>query len=46
MGWSSAEIDGLLKTLFLCDLPYCDPAGHPTLVQISFQELERKFGRK
>ncbi|MDE0859780.1 MAG: DNA mismatch repair endonuclease MutL [Akkermansiaceae bacterium] len=46
MGWSSAEIDGLLKTLFLCHLPYCDPAGHPTLVQISFQELERKFGRK
>ncbi|MDB4309512.1 DNA mismatch repair endonuclease MutL [Akkermansiaceae bacterium] len=46
MGWSQGEVDGLLKNLFACDLPYCDPAGQPTLVQISFQELERKFGRK
>lgn len=46
MGWSQGEVDGLLMNLFQCDLPYCDPAGQPTLVQISFQELERKFGRK
>jgi len=43
--WSVAEVEPLLKELFTCDLPYCDPAGRPTLVQISFQELERKFGK-
>ncbi|MGJ8696393.1 MAG: DNA mismatch repair endonuclease MutL [Verrucomicrobiaceae bacterium] len=44
--WSMAEVDQLLRELFRCDLPYCDPAGRPTLVQISFQELARKFGKK
>jgi len=46
LGWSRGEVEGLLASLFRCDLPYCDPAGQPTLVQISFQELERKFGRR
>jgi len=45
MSWQLSEIDGLLSELFKCDLPYCDPAGRPTLVQISHQELERKFGK-
>lgn len=44
--WGEAEISRLLEDLFLCDLPYCDPVGHPTLIQISYQELERKFGKK
>ena len=43
--WQISDIDPLLKELFQCDLPYCDPAGRPTLVQISHQELERKFGK-
>lgn len=43
--WSVSSIKGLLDDLFQCDLPYCDPAGRPTLVQISFQELDRKFGK-
>lgn len=43
--WQLSEIDGLLADLFQCDLPYCDPSGRPTLVQISHQELERKFGK-
>ncbi len=43
--WNIGEIEPLLGRLFACDLPYCDPAGRPVLVQISFQELERKFGR-
>ena len=43
--WSVSSIRGLLDELFRCDLPYCDPAGRPTLVQISFQELDRKFGK-
>ncbi|HBE97696.1 MAG TPA: DNA mismatch repair endonuclease MutL [Verrucomicrobiales bacterium] len=43
--WQLSEIDRLLADLFQCDLPYCDPSGRPTLVQISHQELERKFGK-
>ena len=43
--WQLSEIDGLLADLFQCDLPYCDSSGRPTLVQISHQELERKFGK-
>lgn len=43
--WNLSSINGLLDELFKCDLPYCDPAGRPTLVQISFQELDRKFGK-
>lgn len=43
--WNEASLKGILDDLFLCDLPYCDPAGRPTLVQISYQELDRKFGK-
>ncbi|MCX8239719.1 MAG: DNA mismatch repair endonuclease MutL [Akkermansiaceae bacterium] len=45
-GWSVSSLPSLLEELFRCDLPYCDPAGRPTLVQISFQELDRKFGKR
>ena len=44
-GWGISSLPGLLDELFACDLPYCDPAGKPTLVQISYQELDRKFGK-
>ncbi len=40
-----SQLDTLLATLFACDLPYCDPEGEPTLVQIALQELDRKFGK-
>lgn len=40
-----AELEKLLADLLLCDLPFCCPHGRPTLVQISYRELERKFGR-
>jgi len=43
--WNEGEAEQLLNDLFKCDLPYCDSAGKPTLVQISHQELKRKFGR-
>ena len=39
-----AMADILLEQLFACDLPYCDPEGEPTLVQIGMAELNRKFG--
>lgn len=43
---SIPELQGLLKDLFACEMPYCCPHGRPTLVQISTAELERKFGRR
>jgi DNA mismatch repair protein MutL len=43
---SAAEIQSLLDRLLACDMPYCDPSGRPTLIQTSFQELARKFGRR
>ena len=40
------ELQKLLDDLFVCEMPYCCPHGRPTLIQISFAELERKFGRR
>lgn len=40
------ELAGLIKDLMVCEMPYCCPHGRPTLIQISYQELERKFGRR
>ncbi|MCB1229021.1 MAG: DNA mismatch repair endonuclease MutL [Verrucomicrobiae bacterium] len=42
----SAELDKLLRDLLVCEMPYCCPHGRPTLIQISYAELERKFGRR
>lgn len=35
----------LLRELLKCDLPYASPSGRPTMIQFSFAELARKFGR-
>ncbi len=35
----------LLNDLLACDLPYCCPHGRPTMIQITLNELEKKFGR-
>ena len=40
------ELRRLLADMFACEMPYCCPHGRPTLIQISFAELERKFGRR
>lgn len=42
----SAELEKLLRDLLVCEMPYCCPHGRPTLIQISYTELERKFGRR
>jgi len=39
------ERQSLIQDLLACEMPYCDPQGRPTLIQTSFQELKRKFGR-
>ncbi|GAB4239463.1 MAG: DNA mismatch repair endonuclease MutL [Candidatus Methylacidiphilales bacterium] len=40
-----AEIERLLIDLHACDLPYTCPHGRPTMILISREELEKKFGR-
>ena len=40
------EVEKLITDLLQCDLPYCCPHGRPTMIQISYGELEKKFGRK
>ena len=40
------EVEKLLRDLMLCELPYCCPHGRPTMIQIGYGELEKKFGRK
>jgi DNA mismatch repair protein MutL len=40
------ELRSLLRDLFACEMPYCCPHGRPTLIQLSYPELEKKFGRK
>lgn len=34
----------LVRELLGCKTPYSSPRGHPTMIQWSFSELERKFG--
>ena len=36
----------LIRDLLACELPYCCPHGRPTMIQLSYAELEKKFGRK
>jgi DNA mismatch repair protein MutL len=40
------EMVRLIQDLLRCELPYCCPHGRPTMIQISYLELEKKFGRK
>lgn len=35
----------LVRELLACELPYASPSGRPTMIQFSFAELDRKFGR-
>ena len=35
----------LVRELLKCELPYACPQGRPTMIQWSFSELDRKFGR-
>lgn len=40
------ELRSLLQQLHQCELPYTCPHGRPTMIQIGYAELEKKFGRK
>ncbi len=39
------EQRALVTRLLACELPYCDPEGRPVMLQFSWRELDRKFGR-
>jgi DNA mismatch repair protein MutL len=39
------ELLALMESLRQCDMPYTCPHGRPTLIEMSFRELEKRFGR-
>ncbi len=39
------EQRALVTQLLSCELPYCDPDGRLVMLQFSWRELDRKFGR-
>jgi DNA mismatch repair protein MutL len=42
---SEAEARSLIDQLFACKMPYACPQGRATMVRLSIDELERRFGR-
>jgi DNA mismatch repair protein MutL len=42
---SPPELEKLIEQLRHCDMPYTCPHGRPTLIEMNFRELEKKFGR-
>jgi DNA mismatch repair protein MutL len=40
-----AELENLVRDLRHCAMPYTCPHGRPTLIEMNFRELEKKFGR-
>jgi DNA mismatch repair protein MutL len=39
------ELLNLVEDLRRCKMPYTCPHGRPTLIEMSYKELEKKFGR-
>lgn len=39
------ELEQLVADLRLCAMPYTCPHGRPTLIEMNWRELEKKFGR-
>jgi DNA mismatch repair protein MutL len=42
---AGAELENLVEDLRHCAMPYTCPHGRPTLIEMNFRELEKKFGR-
>ena len=42
---SVPELENLIEALRHCAMPYTCPHGRPTLIEMNFRELEKKFGR-
>lgn len=43
---SNQEIQSLLEDLFGCRMPFFCPHGRPTMIKLSWQEIERRFLRR
>jgi DNA mismatch repair protein MutL len=39
------ELENLVQELRQCAMPYTCPHGRPTLIELNYRELEKKFGR-
>lgn len=39
------ELESLVNDLRRCEMPYTCPHGRPTLIEMNWRELEKKFGR-
>ncbi|PWU16752.1 MAG: DNA mismatch repair protein MutL [Verrucomicrobia bacterium] len=39
------ELESLIADLRRCAMPYTCPHGRPTIIEMNFRELEKKFGR-
>ena len=39
------ELENLVNALRQCAMPYTCPHGRPTLIEMNYRELEKKFGR-
>jgi DNA mismatch repair protein MutL len=39
------ELESLVEDLRHCAMPYTCPHGRPTIIEMNFRELEKKFGR-
>jgi DNA mismatch repair protein MutL len=42
---SGVELEELIRQLRQCAMPYTCPHGRPTLIEINYRELQKKFGR-
>jgi DNA mismatch repair protein MutL len=42
---TGAELENLIEDLRRCAMPYTCPHGRPTLIEMNYRELEKKFGR-
>ncbi len=42
---AGAEVENLVEDLRKCAMPYTCPHGRPTMIEMNFRDLERKFGR-
>ena len=42
---AGAELENLVNDLRQCAMPYTCPHGRPTLIEMNYRELEKKFGR-
>jgi DNA mismatch repair protein MutL len=42
---AGAELEKLLEDLRHCAMPYTCPHGRPTLIEMNFRELDKRFGR-